>query len=76
MNIPLIIFQIIIQSLLHTCYYKELKKEVGLLVVQWLGNCPAMQGAWVQALIRELSSHMPWSSQARALQLLRLCATT
>ena len=63
MNIPLFIFQIIIQSLLHACYYKALKKEeVGLLVVQWLGNCLAMQGAWVQALIRELSSHMTWSS--------------
>ena len=32
------------------------------LVVQWLRVSLAMQGTWVQSLVRELRSHMPWSN--------------
>ena len=30
-----------------------------LLVVQCLGACLAVQGMWVQSLVRELRSHLP-----------------
>ena len=33
-----------------------------LLVVQWLRICLPMQETWVQSLIRELRSHVPWSN--------------
>ena len=32
------------------------------LVVQWLRILPAMQGTWVQFLVRELRSHTPQSN--------------
>ena len=32
------------------------------LVVQWLRICLPMQGTWVQSLVRELRSHMPWGN--------------
>ena len=32
------------------------------LMVQWLRICLAMQGTWIQNLVRELRSHMPWSN--------------
>ena len=31
-----------------------------LLVAQWLRICPAMQKTWVQPLVGELRSYMPW----------------
>ena len=40
---------------------KKLKRRTSL-VVQWLRICLAMQGTHVQFLVRELSSHVPWSS--------------
>ena len=36
---------------------KKLEKEI-FLVVQWLRICLAMQGPWVQSLVREQRSHM------------------
>ena len=42
------------------------------LVVQWLRICLPMQGMQVQALVRELRSHMPWSNWARVPRLLSL----
>ena len=33
-----------------------------LLVVQCLGICLAVQGMWVQSLVRELRSHLPKSN--------------
>ena len=35
------------------------------LVVQWLRIHLEMQGMWVQALVRELRSHVPQSNRAR-----------
>ena len=33
-------------------------------MVQWLSIHPAMQGTWVQALVRDLRSNMPQSNKA------------
>ena len=33
------------------------------LVVQWLGIHSAMQGTWVQSLVGDLRSYVPWSNQ-------------
>ena len=38
------------------------------LVVQWLRICLPKQGTWVQSLVRELRSHMPWGSYVYELQ--------
>ena len=39
----------------------QLKKQTGTaLVVQWLKICPALQGAQVPSLVRELRSHILW----------------
>ena len=35
-----------------------------------------MQGRWVQSVVEELRSHMPWSNYAHAPQLLNPCAST
>ena len=40
------------------------------LVVQWLKICLAIKGMWVWSLVRELRSHVLWSSSARMPQLL------
>ena len=34
------------------------------LVVQWLRIQLAMQGTWVQSLVREVRSHMLWGNEA------------
>ena len=39
------------------------------LVVQGLRICLTIQGMWVQSLVRELKSHMPWSNRAHVPQL-------
>ena len=43
----------------------ECRDTVGLgtsLAVQWLRIHLAVQGMWVQSLVRELRSHMPWGN--------------
>ena len=40
------------------------------LVVQWLKICLAIKGMWVWSLVRELRSHVLWSSSAWMPQLL------
>ena len=38
-------------------------------MVQGLRICLTIQGMWVQSLVRELKSHMPWSNRAHVPQL-------
>ena len=45
-------------------------------MVQWLRICLAIQQIWVQSLIGELGSQVPWGNWAFMLQLLTLHTTT
>lgn len=38
-------------------------------MVQWLTICLAIQGIWVQPLVRELRSHLLWNNKVCFLQL-------
>ena len=44
------------------CIQSKEKHAGDVLVVQWLRTGLAMQGAWVQSLVRELRSHLPQSN--------------
>ena len=65
----------ILEDSLENVKQKKRSQEMSL-VVQCLRICLAMQGTWVQSLVRELRSHMPWRSRAHKPQLLSLHATT
>ena len=40
-------------------------KERIFQVVQWLRLCLPMQEVWVQSLLKELRSHMPYSQKTK-----------
>ena len=46
------------------CFYQTLKKHLlgTSLAVLWLSIYLSKQGTWVQSLVRELRSHMPWGN--------------
>ena len=48
----------ILEDSLENVKQKKRSQEMSL-VVQCLRICLAMQGTWVQSLVRELRSHMP-----------------
>ena len=49
------------EEMINICYFKVLNWGTSL-VVQWLRICLAMQGTWVQFLIKEQRSHVPWDN--------------
>ena len=54
---------------IYNCLLEKNTRFGTSLVVQWLRTCLPMKGPWV--LIRGLRSHIPWSNQDLAPQLLR-----
>ena len=48
-----------LEDSLETVKQKKKGSQETSLVVQCLRICLAMQGTWVQSLVRELRSHMP-----------------
>ena len=68
---PWLIYVSVWQKTLH--YYKVISLELIKISEKKKKKrtCFVIQGSWVQFLVRELRSQMPWGNQAHASQLLK-----